>query len=100
MSEDVAALNKKLLWMNQNNFGSQRVPIIVADTTPYVAPAGYFVACIKAKGGDVAFTAATATDGSTPSLSPITEDDVEYFPLTGFTLASGTAYVYLQTNKV
>lgn len=100
MNEDVAALNKKILWMNQNNFGSQTVPVIVANTDPYTPPTGYFIAAIKAKGGDVAFTAATATDGSTPSLSPITEDDVEYFPLTGFTLASGTAYVYLQTNKV
>ncbi len=83
-----------LIKFLQDSLGFEKIPVIVADTTPFVAPPGTFIYAIKAKGAALVFSAAKDIASADVSLLNITQDDIEYFPLSQFTLMSGTAYVY------
>lgn len=98
-SGNIEGINNKLIWQSQMEFGSLITPVLVASGVAYAAPAGTFIYAIKAKGGDLTFSAATAVNTTTPALLPLIEDDIEYFPLLSFTQTGGTAYVYLQNLK-
>lgn len=86
-----------LIKLIEDSFGFERIPQIVLNTTPFVAPTGTFIYAIKAKGSSLVFSAAKDTQ-DTPQdvvLLDISQDDIEFFPLSQFTLTSGKAYVYL-----
>jgi hypothetical protein len=88
-------LIRVLIKQNQNMFGFEMVPVVVANTSAYTASSGSFYYAVKAVSGDAVINTATDIAGNVIFSSyTIKEGDTWNFPLSSITLTSGKVILY------